>query len=42
MPVTQFGRVHIDLPQLVSILSFQSVKDYEDYIARPEAGAAGV
>jgi uncharacterized protein (DUF885 family) len=34
MPVTQFGGVHIDLPQLVSILSFQSVKDYEDYIAR--------
>ena len=34
MPVTQFGGVHIDLPQLVSILSFQSVKDYEDYISR--------
>jgi len=34
MPVSQFGGVHIDLPQLVSILSFQSVKDYEDYIAR--------
>jgi len=34
MPVTQFGGVHIDLPQLVSILSFQSVKDYDDYIAR--------
>src|SRR5271167_3129194 len=29
MPVTQFGGVHIDLPQLVSILSFKSVKDYE-------------
>jgi uncharacterized protein (DUF885 family) len=34
MPVTQFGGVHIDLPQLVSILSFGSVKDYEDYISR--------
>ena len=34
MPVTQFGGVHIDLPQLVSVLSFQSVKDYDDYIAR--------
>jgi uncharacterized protein (DUF885 family) len=34
MPVSQFGGVHIDLPQLVSVLSFQSVKDYDDYIAR--------
>jgi uncharacterized protein (DUF885 family) len=34
MPVTQFGGVHIDLPQLVSVLSFESVKDYEDYISR--------
>jgi uncharacterized protein (DUF885 family) len=34
MPVTQFGGVHIDLPQLVSILSFQNVKDYEDYVSR--------
>src|SRR6202050_291783 len=34
MPVTQFGGVHIDLPQLVSVLSFQNVKDYEDYISR--------
>jgi len=34
MPVSQFGGVHIFLPQLVSILSFQSVKDYDDYIAR--------
>lgn len=34
MPVSQFGGVHIDLPQLVSILSFKSTKDYEDYIAR--------
>jgi uncharacterized protein (DUF885 family) len=34
MPVSQFGGVHIDLPQLVSVLSFQNVKDYEDYISR--------
>ena len=34
MPVTQFGGIHIDAPQLVSVLSFESVKDYEDYIAR--------
>jgi uncharacterized protein (DUF885 family) len=34
MPVTQFGGVHIDLPQLVSVLSFQNVKDYDDYISR--------
>jgi uncharacterized protein (DUF885 family) len=34
MPVTQQSGVHIDLPQLVNILSFESVKDYEDYISR--------
>lgn len=34
MPVTQEGGIHIDAPQLVSILSFASVKDYEDYITR--------
>lgn len=34
MPVTQFGGVHIRLPQLVSLLPFSSVKDYEDYVAR--------
>src|SRR5581483_12313768 len=34
MPVSQFGGVHIDMPQVVSLLSFQSVKDYEDYISR--------
>jgi len=34
MPVSQFGGVHVDMPQLVSVLSFQSVKDYDDYIAR--------
>ncbi len=34
MPVSQFGGIHIDAPQLVSVLSFESVKDYEDYITR--------
>ena len=34
MPVTQQGGVQLDLPQLVLILSFQSVKDYENYISR--------
>lgn len=34
MPVSQFGGIHIDTPQFVSSLSFSTVKDYEDYIAR--------
>ena len=34
MPVSQNSGPHIDLPQLVSLLSFQNVKDYEDYISR--------
>ena len=34
MPVLQTNGVQIDLPQLVSILSFQTVKDYDDYISR--------
>lgn len=34
MPVNQFNGIHIDLPQLASILSFETVKDYEDYITR--------
>jgi uncharacterized protein (DUF885 family) len=34
MPVNQFSGIHIDAPQLVSILSFENVKDYEDYMAR--------
>jgi len=34
MPVNQFNGLHIDLPQLVNVLSFESVKDYEDYISR--------
>jgi uncharacterized protein (DUF885 family) len=34
MPVTQFIGIQTDLPQLVPLLSFKSVKDYDDYIAR--------
>jgi uncharacterized protein (DUF885 family) len=34
MPVNQFAGVHLRLPQLVTQLQFQTVKDYEDYLAR--------
>ena len=34
MPVSQNSGPHIDLPQLVSLLSFKSVKDYDDYCSR--------
>ena len=34
MPVDQQGGVQLLLPDLVNVLSFQSVKDYEDYISR--------
>ena len=34
MPITQFGGLQLDLPQLVGQLSFKSVKDYDDYISR--------
>jgi len=34
MPVNQMDGIHIDTPQLVTVLSFQTVKDYDDYIAR--------
>lgn len=34
MPVDQQNGVHINLPQLVNILPFSTVKDYEDYITR--------
>jgi uncharacterized protein (DUF885 family) len=33
MPVNQFNGVHIDLPRLVNILSFETKKDHDDYIA---------
>ncbi len=34
MPVTQFYGLHIQAPQLVSLLRFETVKDYDDYLAR--------
>jgi uncharacterized protein (DUF885 family) len=34
MPVSQNGGIHLELPEMVSLLSFADVKDYEDYIAR--------
>jgi uncharacterized protein (DUF885 family) len=34
MPVTQFGGIHLDMPQLVTALPFTTIKDYDDYIAR--------
>jgi uncharacterized protein (DUF885 family) len=34
MPVSQFSGLHTDLPQLVALLSFDTAKDYDDYIAR--------
>jgi uncharacterized protein (DUF885 family) len=34
MPVDQQNGIQVWLPQLVTLLSFQSVKDYEDYISR--------
>ncbi len=34
MPVTQFFGLHTEFPQLVSMLSFDTAKDYDDYVAR--------
>lgn len=34
MPVNQNSGVHVEAPQMVSVLSFDTVKDYEDYISR--------
>jgi uncharacterized protein (DUF885 family) len=34
MPVNQFNGLQVDLPQLVPQLTFNSLKDYDDYIAR--------
>jgi uncharacterized protein (DUF885 family) len=34
MPITQFDGLQVSLPQLVPQLRFNSVKDYDDYIAR--------
>lgn len=37
MPLDQFGGAHLQLPQFVSMLPFDSVKHYEDYLARLNA-----
>jgi uncharacterized protein (DUF885 family) len=34
MPISQINGIHLLVPQLVSLLSFETVKDYDDYIAR--------
>jgi uncharacterized protein (DUF885 family) len=34
MPVNQFGGVHIGIAQLIPMLPFATVKDYEDYLVR--------
>ena len=34
MPVNQMNGIHIDAPQLGSLLQFNTSKDYDDYIAR--------
>jgi uncharacterized protein (DUF885 family) len=34
MPVSQISGIHLQAPQLVSLLSFKTVKDYDDYAAR--------
>ena len=34
MPVTQMWGPHIELPQLVPLLTFETVKDYDDYTVR--------
>ncbi|HEY2002247.1 MAG TPA: DUF885 domain-containing protein, partial [Acidobacteriaceae bacterium] len=34
MPVSQFGGLHLDLPQLVPQLSFDTADDYDHYISR--------
>jgi uncharacterized protein (DUF885 family) len=34
MPVLQNSGIHLDLPQLVRVLAFKTVKDYQDYLAR--------
>jgi uncharacterized protein (DUF885 family) len=34
MPVNQMGGPHLELPDLVTLTPFKSIKDYEDYISR--------
>jgi len=37
MPLAQNSGIHIDIPQIVTALQFETVKDYEDYIKRLHA-----
>jgi uncharacterized protein (DUF885 family) len=37
MPINQMGGIYSDYPQLVEALSFTTVKDYDDWIARLKA-----
>ncbi|MGO9316872.1 MAG: DUF885 domain-containing protein [Terracidiphilus sp.] len=37
MPLNQMGGIHTSYPQLVALLSFDTVKDYDDWIARLHA-----
>jgi uncharacterized protein (DUF885 family) len=37
MPINQMGGIYSDYPQLVAQLSFETVKDYDDWIARLHA-----
>src|SRR5687768_7519801 len=41
MPIDQMSGVHLQLPQLVPLLRFSSVKEYEDYITRLKGVPAG-
>ena len=34
MPINQMGGIHVEYPQVVNQLSFKTVKDYDDWIAR--------
>jgi uncharacterized protein (DUF885 family) len=34
MPVDQENGIHLELPDLVNVLSFESAKDFDDYISR--------
>ncbi len=34
MPVNQMSGIHNSMPQLVNLLSFETIKDYDDYITR--------
>jgi uncharacterized protein (DUF885 family) len=34
MPITQFDGIHLELPELVPQLTFDTAKDYDDYAAR--------